>query len=56
MSGTRRPTYRSRKGKADPAAAYVNTRHVMVRDLPSHLAVKRREKRVFNHDELKQKL
>jgi protein CWC15 len=28
----------------------------MVRDLPSHLAVKRREKRVFNHDELKQKL
>jgi protein CWC15 len=56
MSGTGRPTYRPRKGTADPAASYIESRHIMVRDLPSHLVVKSREKKPIEIDELKKKL
>jgi protein CWC15 len=56
MSGSGRPTYRPRKGTADPAAAYVKSRHAMVRDLPGNLAIRAREKRDFTPEELSQKL
>lgn len=56
MSGTGRPTYRNRKGKANPSASYMNTHHVMTRDLPSHLKIKLREKKVFDKEEILRRL
>ena len=56
MSGTGRPTYRNRKGSANPASAYIPTAHVMARDMPGHLKIKMREKKVFNREELQKKL
>lgn len=56
MSGTGRPTYRNRKGKANPSASYMNTHHVMTRDLPSHLKIKLREKKDFDREEILRRL
>ena len=56
MSGTGRPTYRTRKGSANPAASYISAKTTMVRDLPSHMKMKLREKKTFNREELKKKL
>ena len=56
MSGTGRPTYRSRKGTANPGAEYIPTKHVMVRDLPGHKKIKLREKKVIDRDELLKRL
>lgn len=56
MSGTGRPTYRNRKGKANPSASYMNTHHVMTRDLPSHLKIKLRDKKVIDKAELLKRL
>lgn len=56
MSGTGRPTYRTRKAKGNPSAAYTNTQHVMVRDLPGHLKIKLRQKKIIDRDELLKRL
>ena len=56
MSGTGRPTYRNRKGSANPASAYVSSAHVMGRDLPGHKKIKIREKKMLKREELEEKL
>lgn len=56
MSGTGRPTYRTRKGSANPAASYMTSKSTMVRDLPGHMKMKLREKKTFDREELKKKL
>lgn len=55
MSGTGRPTYKSRKGTSNNGE-YVPTKHVAVRDLPSHTTIKKRTETTFNKEEMLAKL
>lgn len=56
MSGTGRPTYRTKKGSSNPAAEYIPSRHVMVRDMPGHKKIKQRENIEIDREKLKEKL
>ena len=56
MSGTGRPTYKTRKGHLDPSESYIKTTHLMVRDINGHNKIKLREKKDFSKEILLEKL
>lgn len=56
MSGTGRPTYRSKKGAADHAQSYFVSAHQMVRSLPGHQKLRLREKQDISKAEMLEKL
>ncbi|EAY05644.1 Cell cycle control protein, putative [Trichomonas vaginalis G3] len=56
MSGSGRPTYRTRKYSDDPAKAYLPTSHQMARSLPGHMKLKYRQKKLLNKEEMLSKL
>ena len=56
MSGTGRPTYRTRKAQEDPAKAYLLTSREMTRSLPNHTKLKFRQKKEFDKEEMLKKL
>ena len=56
MSGTGRPTYRTRKASEDPAHSYLLSAHQMARSMPNHTKLKMRPKKEFNKEEMLKKL
>ena len=57
MSGTGRPTYRTRKASEDPAHSYLLSAHQMARSMPNHTKLKfMPKKKEFNKEEMLKKL